>query len=233
MPVGFADLVGEHFELTARHGQGRAQLVRSVGDEPALPLEGGFEPRKHAVKGTGEPFDLVVSALERDSSREIAGRLDRRGLRRDRGQRPQAAANHRDPYEQGERKREHARKPDAPQQRAERVLDRLVVCEQHERAELATISEDRNRQRANATLGAVEIPPANDLAGEESARLPDLEQVEPAGARQHPAADDANRRHLPVRERMLGEPAPSLTLEPASGVRPCGGTLLERRHRAS
>ena len=56
-------LAGEHLELTAHDRQRRAQLVRSVGDEPALSVEGVLEAVEHAVDRVGEDAHLVVGPL--------------------------------------------------------------------------------------------------------------------------------------------------------------------------
>ena len=47
-------------------GQRGAQLVRGVGDEPALGVEGDVEPGQHVVEGVGQLLELVVGALEVD-----------------------------------------------------------------------------------------------------------------------------------------------------------------------
>ena len=73
----------EQLEVGEDAGQRRAQLVRGVGDELALPriaLLGlrsrGVELPKHAVQRPGELGDLVVARRARHSLRGVAGRGD-------------------------------------------------------------------------------------------------------------------------------------------------------------
>jgi hypothetical protein len=46
--------------------QRRTQLVRGVGHEPALAVEGPVEPFQHHVERVGQPLHLVVRAVQRD-----------------------------------------------------------------------------------------------------------------------------------------------------------------------
>ena len=43
-----------------------AQLVRGVGDEPALAVEGAVQPLQHGVERVGQLLDLVARAGQRD-----------------------------------------------------------------------------------------------------------------------------------------------------------------------
>ena len=47
-------LAAEHLELAPDRGQGRAQLVRGVGDEAALASEGILQPVEHVIEGLGQ-----------------------------------------------------------------------------------------------------------------------------------------------------------------------------------
>ena len=65
----------------------RAQLVRGVGDELSLRVEGGLEPGEQAVDGVAEPFELVVRPLQGEPAMEVAGGDVPRGV----GDRPHRA----------------------------------------------------------------------------------------------------------------------------------------------
>ena len=58
-------------QLDPLGGQGAAQVVGHVGDEPALPLGGPVEPVEHPVHGRGQPADLVVAAGRVDPTTEV------------------------------------------------------------------------------------------------------------------------------------------------------------------
>ena len=67
--------VGErHVDLGAHDGQGRAQLVRGVGDEVALAGEGAVQPAEHAVEGVGELAELVGGPRQVDPLAEVLAR---------------------------------------------------------------------------------------------------------------------------------------------------------------
>ena len=64
--------VGErHLQQRPLRGQRGPQLVRGVGDEPALRLERRLEPRQQLVKRVPQLLELVVRALERQALVEI------------------------------------------------------------------------------------------------------------------------------------------------------------------
>ena len=111
----------EQLEVGQHGGQGRAQLVRGVGDELALAREGRLrlgsrlvERVEHPVQRAGELGDLVLGLRVGDAARGVAGALDRaRGLgqlgdrshRAARGgeagqQRERGAAEHAEPDEE-------------------------------------------------------------------------------------------------------------------------------------
>ena len=52
---------GEHLELAADHRQRRAQLVRGVGDEAALAIEGVLSAVEHVIEGLGQHPHLVLT----------------------------------------------------------------------------------------------------------------------------------------------------------------------------
>jgi hypothetical protein len=56
-------------ELGACAGQRRAQLVRGVRDERALPGAGRVQPGQHVVERLGEPADLVLRGRHRQPAR--------------------------------------------------------------------------------------------------------------------------------------------------------------------
>ena len=62
----------EHIDLAPDRGQGRAQLVRGVGDERALPCERVLEPVEHVVEGLGQLVHLPGAPLGHPM-REVAG----------------------------------------------------------------------------------------------------------------------------------------------------------------
>ena len=51
-----------HLDLGPDHRQRGAQLVRGVGDEPALGVEGGLQPVQHLVERVGQVGHLVPRA---------------------------------------------------------------------------------------------------------------------------------------------------------------------------
>ncbi len=53
-------LAREHLHLAADHGQRGAELVRGVGDERALSLEGVGEPVEHVVEGVRQHLHLLA-----------------------------------------------------------------------------------------------------------------------------------------------------------------------------
>jgi hypothetical protein len=90
--VGIGIVEGD-VELGAHDRQGRAQLVRRVGHEAPLALEGRLEALEHRVEGVGELAQLVARAVQRDTRVERAiGDRARRG--RDAADRAQRAAGH-------------------------------------------------------------------------------------------------------------------------------------------
>jgi hypothetical protein len=81
--IGERDL--EHGPL---HGERRPQLVRGVGDEVALRLEGGLQPLEQAVDDVCEVFQLVTRTRKgKPPVQALLGDVPRRA--RDRGDRPQ------------------------------------------------------------------------------------------------------------------------------------------------
>ena len=79
--AGFAERVGRRVGVGERDldegalvGEWGAQLVRGVGDELALGIEGGFEAAEEPVDGVRKLLELVVGALEREPSVQVAGR---------------------------------------------------------------------------------------------------------------------------------------------------------------
>ncbi len=57
-------VVERNLEECALGRQGGAQLVRGVGDEVPLGLEGGFQPREQAVEGVPEFLEFVRRAVQ-------------------------------------------------------------------------------------------------------------------------------------------------------------------------
>ena len=51
-----------------------AQLVRGVGDELALGVEGRVEPREQPVEGVSELLELVVGPVEREPLMQVRRR---------------------------------------------------------------------------------------------------------------------------------------------------------------
>jgi hypothetical protein len=66
--VGEGDL-----EQCALQRERRSEFVGGVGDELALRSEGGFQAAKQLVERVGEMLELVVGALEREASVQVAG----------------------------------------------------------------------------------------------------------------------------------------------------------------
>ncbi len=90
-------------QLGAKRGKRRAQLVRRVAREAALPVEGGLHPGEERVEAGHEGRDLRGHlALERGE----VGRVAARDLVAQPGERPQRAAG-REPDEQGEERQRH------------------------------------------------------------------------------------------------------------------------------
>ena len=84
--VGQGDL-----EQGALAGQRGPQLVRGVGGEAPLRVEGGLQPREQAVEGVGELLELVVGSVQGQPLVQAAGG-DPPGGGRDRAQRAQHPA---------------------------------------------------------------------------------------------------------------------------------------------
>ena len=87
-------IVERDVELGAHDGQRRAQLVRRVGHEAPLALEGGLEALEHRVEGVGQLAQLVARPVERDArvERAVGDRARGGGDAADRAQR--AAGHH-------------------------------------------------------------------------------------------------------------------------------------------
>ena len=62
--------------LPAQGRQRRAQLVRGVGEEPALALAGALERREHRVERVGELADLAAASAGRQTVGRVAAALD-------------------------------------------------------------------------------------------------------------------------------------------------------------
>ena len=76
VPVGVDAGVGiaeSELEQGALEGEGRAQLVRGVGDELSLCFEGCFEAGEQSVDGVAELLELVVGSVEVEPAVEVAG----------------------------------------------------------------------------------------------------------------------------------------------------------------
>src|SRR5205823_4011481 len=62
------------FNLAADHGKRRAQLVRGIGDERTLAVEGHAEAVEHVIEGLGQHANLAaVGADVADAGIQIAG----------------------------------------------------------------------------------------------------------------------------------------------------------------
>ena len=84
--------VGERdLDERALERERRAQLVRGVGRELALRVEGRLEPAEELVEGVAELGDLVVGPVEREAPVQARGG-DLPGGVRDRSQRDAARA---------------------------------------------------------------------------------------------------------------------------------------------
>ncbi len=80
--VGLALDADEQVQLPAQDGQGRAQLVRGVGDEFALRGERRLEPVEHVVQRFRQGVELSAGpGRQEDPRREVAA-VDSRGDRR-------------------------------------------------------------------------------------------------------------------------------------------------------
>ena len=62
--LGGARMGQRDVDLGADDPERRAHLVRGVGGEAALALEGGVEPRDHLVEGARQTPDLVVRQVQ-------------------------------------------------------------------------------------------------------------------------------------------------------------------------
>ena len=112
VPVGLDAGVGiaeRELEQGALERERGAQLVRGVGDELSLRLEGRFEPAEQSVDGGAELLELVVGPVEVEPAVEVAGG-DLAGGVGDRAQRAQGAAG--DHPAEPEREHRHQRERD-------------------------------------------------------------------------------------------------------------------------
>ena len=120
VPVGVDARVGiaeGELEQGALEREGGAQLVRGVGDELSLRLEGRLEAGEQSVDGGAELLELVVGPFEVEPAVEVAGGDVAGGLG-DRAQRAQGAAG--DHPAEPEREHGHQR------ERERRVEEQLV-----------------------------------------------------------------------------------------------------------
>ena len=84
VPVGLDAGVGiaeRELEQGALERERGAQLVRRVGDELSLRVEGRFEAAEQSVEGGAELLELVVGAFEVEPAVEVAGGDLARGVR--------------------------------------------------------------------------------------------------------------------------------------------------------
>ncbi len=189
--------VGERdVDFGAHDGQRRAQLVRGVGHERALRVEGRFEARQHGVEGVGELAQLVVGALHGDALVKRAGRRALRGhgdlLERTKhapGDQPAQPDRHRRGH--GQRRERHAR------QAAQKLGDDLVLHRAHERAHRLVAARRRGHAAGEKALGKTEMgrDVPEELAGVVDQHLTyayvaDRDQQEPQG-----------KEHRAVRQR--------------------------------
>ena len=101
-------LGGEQLELAADHGQGRAQLVRGIGDERALARERIRQAVEHVVEGVGEHVHLIaLTAVVMDPRVQVAG-VHARGHGGHAAERARHAGADQIGPEQGAQEREHA-----------------------------------------------------------------------------------------------------------------------------
>jgi hypothetical protein len=118
-----AGLAGGDVERGAHHRQWRAQLVRGVGDEAALRVEGGFEPCQEPVDRVGEILQLITRALQGEPLVQVVLRNAPR-RRGDLSQRPQHAAGDEPAEPDRDERHDRQRDPGLEQQLVElgRVL---------------------------------------------------------------------------------------------------------------
>ena len=179
-----ARMAKRELELGPKQGERRAELVRGVGDESPLVLEGRLEPLEHLVERLGEPRHLVA---RRRYGQPVARsrRRDRACLAPHRLDRPKRGARQQVP---AERRQQHCQRQRQEQLPAE-ILERLRPCaergREHERARL--LARARYRQQ----------PPASGVAGDRHRR------AHRAAACHHPrlARGEERRQARRVRER--------------------------------
>ena len=118
----------------AQHRDGRAKLVRRIGDEPALLLDGQPQPIERVVQRRRHLLELALGMLDRDARVQIALRHRARGLadaldRRQRPARDEPAAENRDDQRRDAGERDVQEQPPL---RASQVGD--VAADEHCRA---------------------------------------------------------------------------------------------------
>ncbi len=178
-------------ELRPQQRERRPQLVARVGDEAALVLDGGLDPRQHLVQRPAEPGDLVLAGRH---GQPAPGRLggDPGGLAAHLVDRPERGAGEPPAGERGEQERDRARDEELGQETRDGLVLRL----------------ERRRDRDDAAVdapGPGGDPPVARAAGQmpfEQQRLPGRRPL-PAPARDEHragAADDPPRGPEHLRE---------------------------------
>ncbi len=109
LPAVAVERLGEQLEVGEDAGERRAQLVRGVGHELPLALQGGLllrarlvERDEHAVQRARQLRDLVVGLSRRDPACGVARALDLARGRRERGDRRHRAGGDPQPREERE-----------------------------------------------------------------------------------------------------------------------------------
>ena len=131
-PAGLG--IGErHVDLGAHDRQRRPQLVRGVGDEVPLALEGVVEPLEHPVEGVGQLLELVRRPAERDPLAQVLPR-HAPGRPGDPPQRAQGAAGQQPPRHDRHQRHHPERQQVLDQQPVQRVAAKLRPdrrCDRH------------------------------------------------------------------------------------------------------
>ena len=112
-----------HVEGRAHRGQRGTQLVRGVGDEPALGVEGDLQPLQQAVDGVTELLELVLRAVQAEPLVQavLGDALGRRGHLPDRPQRPPG-------YQPAERDRYHGHDGQGDQRGDQQLMREPVLA---------------------------------------------------------------------------------------------------------
>ena len=139
----------EELRVRPHGGEGRAQLVRRVCDEPPQPPVGCLDATEHRVERRADAADLRALVVDLDPVREVAGGDRLRGLL-DGAQRPQSEAH--DPEPEGRHRAEHRERDE--QLDEEEAVERVVLAPERSGDEQDVVRMVALDRRAHAIAAA-------------------------------------------------------------------------------